>query len=75
MRHRQVEAFRAVMIAGTITAAGRMLRISQPSVSRLIADFERQIGLDLFRSLETVSHPGGVRVRVTVPERVPPTAG
>ncbi len=49
MRHRQVEAFRAVMIAGTITGAGRMLRISQPSVSRLIADFERQIGLDLFR--------------------------
>ncbi|MFV2069476.1 MAG: LysR substrate-binding domain-containing protein, partial [Pirellulales bacterium] len=45
---RQVEAFRAVMVAGTVTHGGRMLHISQPAVSRLIADLERRIGFKLF---------------------------
>jgi DNA-binding transcriptional LysR family regulator len=45
---RQREAFRAVMISGGITDAGRLLNVSQPSVSRLIADLERNIGYRLF---------------------------
>ena len=45
---RQVEAFRAVMMAGQITAAAELLSITQPAVSRLIRDFEHAIRLRLF---------------------------
>ncbi|MFM2476883.1 LysR substrate-binding domain-containing protein [Celerinatantimonas sp. MCCC 1A17872] len=45
---RQVEAFRAVMLTGQITAAAELLFVTQPAVSRLIADFERATGLHLF---------------------------
>ncbi len=48
MRHRQIEAFRSVMIAGSITEASKVMHISQPSVSRLIADLERAVGFGLF---------------------------
>lgn len=48
MRMRQVEAFRAVMLSGGVTAASAMLNISQPSVSRLIADLEHAVGFSLF---------------------------
>ena len=45
---RQVDAFRSVMITGTITGASVMLSISQPAVTRLIQDLERVMGFDLF---------------------------
>jgi DNA-binding transcriptional LysR family regulator len=45
---RQVEAFRAVMIAGTTTGAATILCISQPAVSRLLSDFETSVGVRLF---------------------------
>lgn len=45
---RQVEAFRAVMIAGTTTGAAEILYVSQPAVSRLLSDFEASIGMPLF---------------------------
>ncbi|KAA9001309.1 LysR family transcriptional regulator [Affinibrenneria salicis] len=45
---RQVEAFRAVMLTGQITAAAELLYVTQPAVSRLIADFERSTRLHLF---------------------------
>ena len=48
MNLRQLEAFRATMQTGSITAASRALHISQPSVSRLISDLERSVGFGLF---------------------------
>jgi DNA-binding transcriptional LysR family regulator len=45
---RQVEAFRAVMVTGSITNAADMMFITQPAVSRLIADFELAVGFKLF---------------------------
>ncbi|WP_417607138.1 LysR substrate-binding domain-containing protein [Oceanimonas baumannii] len=45
---RQVEAFRAVMIAGTTTGAAELLYISQPAVSRLLNDFEAAVQVKLF---------------------------
>lgn len=46
---RQIEAFRAVMLTGSMTNAAELLRITQPAVSRLIRDFEIQLQLKLFR--------------------------
>lgn len=48
MNLRQLEAFQATMRCGSITAAARQLYISQPSVSRLIADLENSLGFRLF---------------------------
>jgi DNA-binding transcriptional LysR family regulator len=49
MNPRQLEAFRKVMVTGSMTIAAEMLRISQPAVSRLIKDLEQSLGLRLFR--------------------------
>ncbi|BCB21178.1 LysR substrate-binding domain-containing protein [Bosea sp. ANAM02] len=48
MNMRQVEAFRTVMMRGSMTVAAQELRTSQPSISRLIAELEASIGLSLF---------------------------
>ena len=48
MNIRQLEAFRATMESGSITGAAELLHVSQPSVSRLIADLERSVGFPLF---------------------------
>lgn len=48
MNLRQLEAFRATIRCGSITEAAKMMHISQPSVSRLIADLERAAGFPLF---------------------------
>lgn len=45
---RQVEAFHAVMEAGSITGASDLMCITQPAVSRLIRDLEAGIGFSLF---------------------------
>lgn len=46
---RQIEAFRAVMIHGTVTQAAERLHTSQPSVSRSIQELETATGLNLFK--------------------------
>lgn len=48
LNHRQMLAFRAVMISGSMTAAGRILNITQPAVTRLVRDLEADLGLTLF---------------------------
>lgn len=45
---RQLEAFRAVMRSGSVTEAGKLLRLTQPTISKLIAQLERSAGLKLF---------------------------
>lgn len=48
MNLRQIEVFRAVMLAGSVTAAARVLHVSQPGISRMLAHIELQLGLQLF---------------------------
>lgn len=45
---RQLEAFRAVMISGSVTSAGELLRLTQSSVSKLVAQLETDMGILLF---------------------------
>ena len=48
LKIRQVEAFRALMQRHTVTRAAQTLHVSQPAVSRLLADFEASVGFTLF---------------------------
>jgi DNA-binding transcriptional LysR family regulator len=48
MNLRQLEAFRAVMVTRSITQAAQSMHLSQPAVSKLIADLEYAIGFKLF---------------------------
>jgi DNA-binding transcriptional LysR family regulator len=48
MNIRQLEAFRAVMATGSATSAAQRLNLTQPAVSRLLAQFEEDMGVELF---------------------------
>jgi len=48
MRARQIEVFSAVMRAGTVTAAARLLNISQPALSQILLHTEDELGFALF---------------------------
>jgi DNA-binding transcriptional LysR family regulator len=48
MRLRHIEVFHAVYTYGSITAAARFLKVSQPSVSKVLAHAEQQLGYRLF---------------------------
>jgi DNA-binding transcriptional LysR family regulator len=48
MNFKQIEAFRAVMLSGSMTAAADSLHTSQPNISRLVAQLERSSGFRLF---------------------------
>ncbi|MDF2797319.1 MAG: LysR family transcriptional regulator [Devosia sp.] len=45
---KQLAAFRAVIVSGSVTGAGKILHVTQPAVTRLIKDLESQLGLTLF---------------------------
>jgi DNA-binding transcriptional LysR family regulator len=46
--HRMIEAFRATILSGGIGAAADALGVSQPSMSRVIADLQKIVGFQLF---------------------------
>jgi DNA-binding transcriptional LysR family regulator len=48
MKFNQVEAYRAVMLAGSVSDAAHFLNVSQPGISRLIKDLEQSVGFSLF---------------------------
>lgn len=48
MRLRQIEVFHAVYTSGSMTNAAAMLNVSQPSVSKVLAHAEQQLGYQLF---------------------------
>ena len=45
---RQIEAFRAVMLTGSVVGAARQMSVTQPGVSRTIGLMELRIGYALF---------------------------
>lgn len=55
--HRQVEVFRAVMQAGSLTAAAAALHSSQPTLSRELALMELRLGYALFERRGARLHP------------------
>ncbi|MGN3972967.1 LysR family transcriptional regulator [Tsuneonella sp. SYSU-LHT278] len=48
MNLRHIEVFHAVYVSGSVSAAARMLNVSQPSVSKVLRHAESQIGFVLF---------------------------
>lgn len=48
MNFKQIEAFRAVMLSGSMTVAATQLHTSQPNISRVIAQLEKESGFPLF---------------------------
>src|SRR3569832_1290450 len=45
---RQVEAFRAMMLSGSVTEAAKLMVVTQPAVSRLLRDLQALLLLTLF---------------------------
>jgi DNA-binding transcriptional LysR family regulator len=52
MRLRHIEVFHAIMIAGSVSGAARLINISQPAVSRLLQHAELQLGFALFQRVK-----------------------
>jgi DNA-binding transcriptional LysR family regulator len=48
MRLRHIEVFNAVMLTGSVSAAARLINVTQPAVSRVLAHAEVQLGFKLF---------------------------
>jgi DNA-binding transcriptional LysR family regulator len=51
MNFKQIETFRAVMLTRSMTAAATQLHTSQPNISRVIAQLEKESGFRLFERL------------------------
>ena len=49
LRFRQLQAFHAVIDTGTVTGAAEQLGISQPGISNLLSQLERQTRVSLFK--------------------------
>ena len=53
---RQIEVFRAIMVTGSISGAAQLLFVSQPAVSRVLAQTEMRIGFALFQRIKGRLH-------------------
>ncbi|ELA7285110.1 LysR family transcriptional regulator [Vibrio parahaemolyticus] len=52
MNLRQLEVFYAIMQARTVSGAARLLHVSQPNVTRVLAHTEQQLGFALFERVK-----------------------
>ncbi|SEE42374.1 DNA-binding transcriptional regulator, LysR family [Rhizobiales bacterium GAS191] len=52
MRARQLEVFRTVMRAGTVTGAAKALNVSQPALSQILLHTEDELGFRLFHRIK-----------------------
>ncbi len=52
MRLRHIEVFHAIYTTGSITNAAQFLHVSQPSVSKVLAHAEQQLGFALFERVK-----------------------
>src|SRR5690606_8170768 len=48
MNYRQIDAFRAVIICGTVSRSAELMGVTQPNVSRLVGELEQGVGFALF---------------------------
>ena len=49
MRLRHIEVFNAIMLTGSVSAAARLINVTQPAVSRILQHAELQLGFVLFQ--------------------------
>ena len=52
MNLRQMEVFRAVMLTGGVGGAAQLLHVSQPAISNMLAQAQRQLGFALFERVK-----------------------
>jgi DNA-binding transcriptional LysR family regulator len=52
MNLRQMEVFRAVMLTGGVSGAAQLLHVSQPAISKMLAQAARQAGFALFERVK-----------------------
>lgn len=52
MNLRQMEVFRAVMMTGGVSGAAQLLHVSQPAISKVLAQAQRQLGFALFERVK-----------------------
>jgi DNA-binding transcriptional LysR family regulator len=68
MNLRQMEVFRAVMLTGGVGGAAQLLHVSQPAVSKVLAQAQRQVGFALFERVKgrLVATPEGQQLHTEV---------
>ena len=52
MRLRHIEVFNAIMLTGSVSAAARLINVTQPAVSRILSHAELQLGFALFERVK-----------------------
>jgi len=68
MNLRQMEVFRAVMLTGGVSGAAELLHVSQPAISKVLAQAQRQLAFPLFERIKgrLVATPEGQALHAEV---------